>query len=161
MNLDLHSQRTTSLFITKKNTLNNQTDNFVYRSHLEAAFLPSFPSKSLNYRVINLYLHKLSSLSISNFTISMRTDVTWQKTGKELGAITMRSTFTPGCRCDNSNIKHVGNTYCPNTVCSGILCTKRFFNLLKEVRCESTCQVRINLFEEPTSSFFLKGDQGT
>ena len=37
----------------------------------------------------------------------------------------MRSTFTLDCRFDNRNIKHIGNVYCPITMCSGIFCVHK------------------------------------
>ena len=44
--------------------------------------LVSFPSKSLNYTVINLFLQKLSTLTIVKFPISTRTDITLQTSVK-------------------------------------------------------------------------------
>ena len=41
-----------------------------------------FPSKSLNYTVINLFLQKLSTVTIVQFTISTRTDITLQTSVK-------------------------------------------------------------------------------
>ena len=77
----------------------------------------------------------------------------------------MCSAFAPDYRYDNSIIKFIGNVYCPNTMCSGILCVhqKTFQSLDKSdyqcPQCESTCHVRNILFEQKTISFLLKCDQ--
>ena len=46
----------------------------------------------------------------------------------------MCSAFTPDCGYDNSTILFIGDVYCPNTKCLGILCLqkKRLFNLPAE-----------------------------
>ena len=44
----------------------------------------------------------------------------------------MCSAFTPNYGYDNSIIILIGDVYCPNTKCSGELCTKRLFNLSAE-----------------------------
>ena len=49
---------------------------------LETTILVCFPSKSLNYTAISLFLQKLSILTIVNFTISTRTDITLQTSVK-------------------------------------------------------------------------------
>ena len=48
----------------------------------ETTILAYFPSKSLNYTAINLFLQKLSTLTIVKFTISTRTDITLQTSVK-------------------------------------------------------------------------------
>ena len=80
--LDLQSQKTISLFITITISLNIQIDKFVYHSDFETTNLAYFLSKSLNYTVKNLFLRKLSTLSIVKFTISTRTDITLQTSVK-------------------------------------------------------------------------------
>ena len=67
-----------SLLITITISLNIQKDGFVYRSDLETIILAYFPSKSLNYTAINLFLQKLSTLTIVKFTISTKTDIALQ-----------------------------------------------------------------------------------
>ena len=61
LRLDLKSQMTISLFITITISLNTQKDKIVYHSDLETTILAYFPSKSLNYTAINLFLQKLST----------------------------------------------------------------------------------------------------
>ena len=70
LRLDLQSQKTISLFITITISLNIQIDKFVYHSDLKTTILVYSPSKSLNSTVINLFLQKLSTLTIVKFTIS-------------------------------------------------------------------------------------------
>ena len=155
-----------SLLITIAIPLNIQVDKFVYRSNLETTILAYFPSKSLNYTAINLFLKKLSTLTIAKITISTRTDITLQTSVKKLRAITMCSAFTPDCGYDNSTIILIGDVYCPNTKCSGKLCLhKEIFQSLGRSdyqcpQCASVCQVRNILFEDQTISFFLSFGQG-
>ena len=59
-----------------KISLNIQIDKFVDRSDLETTILAYFPSKSLNYTAINLFIQKLSASTIAKFTLSTRTDIT-------------------------------------------------------------------------------------
>ena len=80
LRLDLQSQKTISLFITI--SLNIQIDKFIYLFDLETTILVYSPSKSLNYTSINLFLQKLSTLTIVKFSISTRTDITLQKSVK-------------------------------------------------------------------------------
>ena len=148
-------------------SLNTQTDKFVYGTDLETTILAYFPSKSLNYTAINLFLQKLSTLTIAKFTISTRTDNTLQTSVKQLRAITMRSAFTPDCGNDNSTIIFNEHMYCPNTKCSGKICMhKKAFNLSAEAiinSCNARLCVRcaINIpFEDQTNSFFLSLGQG-
>ena len=54
-----------------------------------------FPSKSLNYKAIILFLQKLSTLTTETFTISTRTVITLQTIVKNLRAFTMCSAFNP------------------------------------------------------------------
>ena len=74
--LDLQSQRTIALLSTITISLNIQKDKFAYPFELETTILAYFPSKSWNYTAINLFLQKLSTLTIVKFTISTRTDIT-------------------------------------------------------------------------------------
>ena len=61
LRLDLRRQKTIALLITITISLNIQIDKFVYRSDLETTIRAYFPSKSLNYTVMNLFLQKLST----------------------------------------------------------------------------------------------------
>ena len=153
------------MLITVTKSLYIQIDKFVYHSHLETTILAYFPSKSLNYTAINLFLQKLSTLTIVKFNISTRTDNTLQTSVKYLAAITMCSAFTTDCGFDNSTIILIGDVYCPNTLCSGKLCHKKTFQSLGRSdyqcpQCESVCQVRNIPFEDQTNSFFLSLGQG-
>ena len=76
LRLDLQSQKTISLLITITISLNIQIDKLVYLSDLEITILAYFPSKSLNYTAISLFLQKWSTLTTVKFTISTRTDIT-------------------------------------------------------------------------------------
>ena len=73
----------------------------------------------------------------------------------------MCSAFTPDCGYDNSTIILIGDVSCPNTKCSVRLCLhKKTFQSFGRSdyqcpQCVSVCQVRKNLFEDQTSSFFL------
>ena len=44
----------------------------------ETTIFAYFPSKSLNYTAIKLFLQKLSTLAVAKFTVYTRTDTTWQ-----------------------------------------------------------------------------------
>ena len=70
--------KTVSLLIIITISLNIQIENFVYHSNLETTILACFPSKSLNYTAINLFLQKLSTLTMAKLTISTRADITLQ-----------------------------------------------------------------------------------
>ena len=78
LRLDLQRQKTISLLITIAISLNIQIDKFVYRSGLETTILAYFPSKKLNYSATKLFIQELSILTIANFTIATRTDITLQ-----------------------------------------------------------------------------------
>ena len=120
------------------------------------------PSKRLNYTAINLFLQKLSTLTIVKFTISTRTDITLQTSVNYLRAITMCSAFTPNCDYDNSTIILIGDVYCPNIKGSGRLCLhKKTFQSLgrSDYQCP-VCQGRKTPFEEQRNSFFLSLGQG-
>ena len=121
LRLDLQSQKAISLLITIKMSLKIQIDKFVYRSDLETTILGYFPSKALNYTAINLFLQKLSTLTIAKFTSSTKTHNTWQTSVNYLRVNTMCSEFTPDCRYDNSTLILLGDVYCPNTKSSGKL----------------------------------------
>ena len=82
LRLDLQSQKTNSLLITITTSLNIQIGKFVYHSDLETAIFAYFPSKSLNYTAINLFLKKLSTFTIVKFTTSTKTDITLQTSVK-------------------------------------------------------------------------------
>ena len=151
LRLVLQSQKTTSLLITIKISLNIQINFFRYRSGLETTILASFLSKSLNYKVISSYLQKFSTLNIAKLTTSTRIGITLQTSVKILRAITMCSAFIPECRYDVNNIKLTGNVYCLNTMCSERLCVhKATFQSLgrsdHQRQFSSTCQVRKILF---------------
>ena len=111
LRLDLRSQKTISLLITKTISLNIQIDKFVYHSDSKTIIFAYFPSKSSNYTAINFCFHKLSKLTIVIFTISTRTAITLQTSVEYLRAITMCSAFTPACGFDNSTIILIGDVY--------------------------------------------------
>ena len=149
------------MLITITISLNTQIDKFVYHSDLQTTNLAYFPSKCLNYRAINLFLRKISTLTIAKFTISTRTDITLVTSLKKLRANTMCSAFNPDCGYDNSASIVIGDVYCPNAKCSGRLCLhkKTFQSLVRSdyqcPHCESVCQVRNVPFEGQRNSFFL------
>ena len=153
------------MLITITISFSTQIDKFVYRSDLETTNLAYFPSKSLNYTAINLFLQKLSTVTIAKFTISARTDITLQTSVKYLRAITMCSAFTPYCGYDSSSIIFIVDVYCLNKKCSGNLCRhKNTFHTLGRSdyqcpQCASVCQVRNFPFEDQTNSFFLSLDK--
>ena len=163
---DLQIQKTISLFITITISLNIQIDKFVYHSDLETTILVYFPSKSLNHTAINLFLQKLSTLTIVKFTISTRTYITLQTSVKLSRAITMCSAFTSDFGYDNSTIIFIGDVFCPNTKCLGKICLhKKTFQSLGRSdyqcpQCGSVCQVRNIPFEEQIKSFLLSLGQG-
>ena len=77
----------------------------------------------------------------------------------------MCNTFNPNCPYNKSNIKRIVNVYCPNTMCSGVLCVhKKIFHSPKRgiyqcPKSKCTCQVRKFLLNN--KQFFpLKCDQG-
>ena len=144
-------------------SLNIQLDKFVYHSDSETTIIAYFPSKSLKYTAINLFLQKWSNLTIAKITICTRTDITLKTSVKYLKAITMSSAFTPDCRCYNSTIVLIGDVYCPNTKSSiNFACTKRLFNLSAEaiinIRNAQLCASFP--FDDQTNSFFLSLGQG-
>ena len=118
MNLDLLRQKKIFLLITFRTSLKLQKDFFFYPSDSKTIILASFPAKSLNFTVLNLYLQKMSTLTIAKFTISTRTDFKFQTRVKKLKAIMTCSAFTPDSRYHNSLSKLNGNVYCPNGMCS-------------------------------------------
>ena len=142
--MDLQSQKTISLLITITISLDIQIDKFVYHSDLETTILVCFPSKSVNYTAINLFLQKLSTLTIVKFNIYTKTDILLQTNVKFLKAITMCSAFNPDYGYGKSTIILIADVCCPNTKCSGKLCLRRrLFNLSAEcpinVRNERLC----------------------
>ena len=162
MKLDLQSQKTSSLL----NTVNIQSDKFVYRSDFKTTVLAFSPSTSFNSTLIQFSLHNVSNLNFAKFTTCKRTDVTLQTCVKEIRACTICSTFSPDCWFDNSNFIFIGNVFCPKTMCSGIHCIhkKTYESLLRSasqrLQCTFGCQVHNFCFEEETNSFFLKVNQG-
>ena len=163
--LGRQSHKTISLLITKTISLIIQIHKFIYRSDLETTFLAYFPSKSLNYTALNLFLQKLSTLTMAKFTISTRADITLQ-TSVKLRAITLCSAFTPDCGYDNSTIILIADVCFPKTKCLGKLCLhKNTFQSLGRSDCQcpqcaSVCHVRNIPFEDQTNSFFLSFGQG-
>ena len=83
-----------------------------------------------------------------------------------LRAITICSSFSPGCGYDKSTIILIGDVYCPNIKCLGKICLhKKTSQSLGRSdyqcpQCASVCQVRNIPFEEQTNSFFLSFGQG-
>ena len=113
-------------------TIEHPTGQFRLAFDLETTILAYFLSKNLSFTAINFFLQKLSILTIGNFTVSTRSDITLQTSVEELRAITMCSIFTPNCGYDNSTIILIGDVYCPNTKCSGKLCPhKKTFETLE------------------------------
>ena len=129
--LDLQSQKITSLRHTLRIALKIQRDIFVYRFDFNTTNLASFPLKSLNYAIINFYLHEMSTSIVSNFTTIARIDNTLQRSPKQLRAITMCSTFIPDRWYDTINIIITGNVHSPNERSTGKLWvhSKSFENL--------------------------------
>ena len=144
MKLDLQSQKTISLLITGKMSLNIQRGKIFYRSDLETTILAYFLSKRLNYRAISLFLQKLSTLTIGNFTIPKRTDTTLQKMwnireqlrcivhAPQIMGMTIALIFSLGaCIVQIQSVR------------VNFACTKRLFNLSAEaiinVRNEKLC----------------------
>ena len=125
-----------------------------------------FPSRSLNYTGINLFLQKFSTLTIVKFTTSTRTDITLQTSVKKLRAIAMFSALTLDCEYDNSTIILIGDVYCPNTKWLGKLCLHRkpfqYVNSddYQRPQCACVCQLGNINFEDQTNSFFLSFGQG-
>ena len=75
--LDLQGQKTISLFNAVKTSLNIQLDKFVYCSDLEALSNAFFPLKTSSYMALNLFLQKLSTLTIAKLTTSTETHSTF------------------------------------------------------------------------------------
>ena len=125
---DLQIQRTTSLIISWKLSLNIQTEKIVYHSDLNTSFLPSLPSKSSSYTVISSNLQKLSTLIILKLTGSTRTDITLQPSVNQLGAKTMCCTSNFDWQYAKAKITLM-KMYIVRTKCvlGKFLCTKGFF----------------------------------
>ena len=165
LRLDLQRQKTISLLIIIAISLNIKIDKFVYKSDLETTILAYFSSKSLNYMAINLFLQKLSILTIANFTISKRTDMTLQTSVKHLRAFSMCRAFFPDRGFENSTINFIRDVFCSIIECSGKLCLHK--NTFQSVgrsdyqcrQCAFVCQIRNDLFEDQTNSFFLSFGQ--
>ena len=115
---------------------------------------------------ISLYLQKLSTSPIAISSTSTKTDNALQTSVKLLRATTMCSTFTTDCRYDKRTFKFIGNVFCLNTMCSGLLCVhKGTFQYLSRTDyqctpCTSTCQGRNVAFDEQSTPFFLKCGHG-
>ena len=77
--LDLQSYGTISLLIFITMSFNIQIDNFVYHSDSEITILVSVSSKLLKYTSINLFIEKLSTLTIAKITVSTGTGFRMQK----------------------------------------------------------------------------------
>ena len=128
MKLDLQSQKTTSLLVTIKTSL-----NFQRQIRLPCQFQNNNSCVFLNYTEINLFLEKLSNLIIAKLATSTRTDISLQTSVRQLRAHTMCIAFTPDYGCDNCSLNLIGDVYCPHTKCSDKLCLhKTRFNLLAE-----------------------------
>ena len=157
---------TISLPITITISLNIQIDKFVYHSDLETTILAYFPSNNLNYMAINLFLQKLSTLTIVNFTICARTVITLQRSVKKLRAIIMCSSFIPDCGYDSSTIILIADVFCPNTKCFGKLCLhKKILQSLGRSdyqcpQCGSVCQVRNIPFDDQRIFFCCRSAKG-
>ena len=162
LNLDLQSEKTTSLLLTLQISLNIKIDVFVFHCDFKTTILASFPSESLNYKVIYSYLQKVSTLIMTKFTTLTGTNITMQTNVEKFRAITIFSTFTLDCRCDNSIIEYIGNAFCANTMCSEKLRVhiNIFHSLGRSIwqclQCTSQCLVRKSSFEKRTNSVFLK-----
>ena len=131
---DQQNQKKTSLLITIKIILNIQIDLPVCRSEFKITILATFPSQSLNYTEINLYLQEFSNLTIANFTTYTKAEITLQTSLEKFRGSTMCSTFTPNCRYDNSKVELVGSVCCPSEMCSEELCVhKNYFQSLESV----------------------------
>ena len=134
LRLNLQSQKTISFIIAIMISLNIHIDKILFPSNLETTILTSFSSKSLNYTSINLFLQKLSTLTIAKFTKFTSTDNKLQTSVKYLRAITVCSAFTFNCGYDNSTIHLIGTCIVRlQSVWVNLACTKRFFNLPAEV----------------------------
>ena len=136
LRLDPQSQKTISLLIAITISLHIPVDKFVYPPpppDLETTILVYFPSKSLNYTAINLFLQKFSTLTIVKFTISTRTDITLQTNVKYSRAITMCSAFTPIVAMTIALLFSLGTYHVKiQSVQVDYACTKRLFNLSAE-----------------------------
>ena len=117
----LQRQKTNTLLIAIKSSLNIQRDNFVLSSDLKSTNIVSFLSRKLKYTAIILFSPKLSTLTIAKIANSTTTDNILRTSVISLAAVTMYCAFTPDCRYDNSSIKLFKNVYCPKTMCSGAL----------------------------------------
>ena len=78
----LKIQNKNCLLINITASFNIQIDKLVHPSNLETTNPASFPSKRLNYRAINFFLRKMSTITIAKPTISTRTDITLQTSMK-------------------------------------------------------------------------------
>ena len=162
LRLDLQEQKTISILITITISIKSQIDNFVRSSDLETTIPASFPLKTLNYTVINLFLQTYSTLAIANSSTYRKTDITLQTSVKCFRASRTCSEFTSDSRYDNSIIKVIGKVYCPDTMCSDIFCFhKKTFKSLSRSNYQcpqysSMYQVRNILFDEQTKSFLVE-----
>ena len=153
MKLALQNQKTIILLISIETSLNIQIYKYFCRSNWETTILASFASKSSSCRIISSYLQKLSTLTIAKFAIFTRTHIILPKSLKKLRANTRCSAFCPDSRKYKSIDKLIGNVYCPDTMCSDILCVhKKTFQCSQ---CSSTWQVHNNSFKEQKNSFFF------
>ena len=166
MRLDLHRQKSISLLITIKISLNIQIDISVYRSNFKTTNFASFSSKKLNYAVIKFTYRDCQPKLSQKITTTTKTDFTLLASVEKFRAITMCSTLTFDWRYDNINSIFCENVHYSKEMCSGKLCVhKKTFQSLRTsdyqcLQCTSWCQVRNIPLEEQTNSVFLKCDSG-
>ena len=115
--------------------MNIQVEKIVYRSDLETIILASFPPKSLNYTVNNLYHQKRSTLTIAKLTTSTRSGIALQMSVSSLTAITMCCTFTLLIVGLTKAILNVLQTCYVQKQCVGayFACIERLFTLSAEM----------------------------
>ena len=160
LKLNLQSQKTISLLIIITISLNNQIDKFAYRSDLETTSFAYFPSKCLNYTAIIFFSQKLSTLSIWNFTISTRTDITLQTSVNKWEQLWCGAHSLGLWVWQKHYYSHWGRVL-PKYKVFGKLCLyKKIFQSLGRSdyqcpQCTSVCQVRNIFFVDQTKSFFV------
>ena len=84
-----------------------------------------FSSESLSCMVFSSYLLKLSTFTIPIFTNSRKPDIMLQTSEKKLRAFAMCIALNPDFRYDKGIIKHSGNVFCPETMCSDKFCVHK------------------------------------
>ena len=136
-------------------------DKFVYRSDLERTLLADFPSKSLNYTPLNLFLQKLSTLAIEKITISAITDITMEASVKKWEQLrcVVHSPLIVGMTI--ALLVSLGTCFVrTQSVRVKFACAKRPFNFSAEAiiivrNARLSSQVHNIPFEDQKSSFFL------